>query len=62
MKSSQQRYITDFTGNESALAELLLVGVVCTRAVFYWMVLCVPGGIRQGLGDCNWQNRSLQSH
>lgn len=26
MKSSQQRYITDFTENESALAELFIVG------------------------------------
>lgn len=26
MKSSQQRYITDFTENESTLAELFIVG------------------------------------
>ena len=50
MKSSQQRYITDFTENESALAELFIVGHhLYFYVVFHWMVLYVTGGIRQEL-------------
>lgn len=43
MKSSQQRYITDFTENKSALAELFIVGrhlylcsVSLDDAICYW--------------------------